>query len=135
METQSSELLGLALTAATALLGAYYLALKIRDMQSEKPDPKITYVTYTNMEKMRNELMRIITESGGELRLLRAEIREDIRLMQRQYAQSLGETRELISKNAQNISALVAQSALANQRIGELGVRVEKSQQRRQNEL
>ncbi|MDY6068912.1 MAG: hypothetical protein SPI34_04245 [Opitutales bacterium] len=126
METQSSELLGLALTAATALLGAYYLALKIRDMQSEKPDPKITYVTYTNMEKMRNELMRIITESGGELRLLRAEIREDIRLMQRQYAQSLGETRELISKNAQNISALVAQSALANQRIGELGVRVEK---------
>ncbi len=126
METQSSELLGLALTAATALLGAYYLALKIRDMQSEKPDPKITYVTYTNMEKMRNELMRIITESGGELRLLRAEIREDIRLMQRQYAQSLGETRELISKNAQNISALIAQSALANQRIGELGVRVEK---------
>ena len=126
METQSSELLGLALTAATALLGAYYLALKIRDMQSEKPDPKITYVTYTNMEKMRNELMRIITESGGELRLLRVEIREDIRLMQRQYAQSLGETRELISKNAQNISALVAQSALANQRIGELGVRVEK---------
>ena len=126
METQSSELLGLALTAATALLGAYYLALKIRDMQSEKPDPKITDVTYTNMEKVRNELMRIITESGGELRLLRAEIREDIRLMQRQYAQSLGETRELISKNAQNISALVAQSALANQRIGELGVRVEK---------
>ena len=126
METQSSELLGLALTAATVLLGAYYLALKIRDMQSEKPDPKITYVTYTNMEKMRNELMRIITESGGELRLLRAEIREDIRLMQRQYAQSLGETRELISKNAQNISALIAQSALANQRIGELGVRVEK---------
>lgn len=108
------------------MLGAYYLALKIRDMQSEKPDPKITYVTYTNMEKMRNELMRIITESGGELRLLRSEIREDIRLMQRQYAQSLGETRELISKNAQNISSLIAQSALANQRIGELGVRVEK---------
>lgn len=114
------------LTAATALLGAYYLALKIRDMQAEKPDPKITYVTYTSMEKMRNELMRIITESGGELRLLRSEIREDIRLMQRQYAQSLGETRELISKNAQNISSLIAQSALANQRIGELGVRVEK---------
>jgi len=126
MNIQSSEFLGLGLGVITAFLGAYYLILRIRDMHEEKPDPKLTYVTYAHMDKVRLELMRIIAESEQDLRVLRAEIREDTRVMQRGYTQSLMETRDLISKNAQNISSLIAQAKLANQRISELNLKVDK---------
>ena len=38
----------------------------------------------------------------------------------------LDEARELISRNAQNISSLVAQAQIAGQRIAELGVKTDR---------
>lgn len=38
----------------------------------------------------------------------------------------LDEARELISRNAQNISSLVAQAQIANQRIAELSVKTDR---------
>ena len=45
----------------TSLLGAYYLVLKIRDQLKEKPDPKLTYATREQMEKVRDEIDRIVS--------------------------------------------------------------------------
>ena len=70
--------------------------------------------------------MRTIGESLQDLRSLRAEIREETRSLQKQYARSLSETRELISRNAQNISSLIAQAQIANQRIAELSVKTDR---------
>ena len=39
---------------------------------------------------------------------------------------SLDEARELISRNSQNISSLVAQAQIANQRIAELSVKTDR---------
>lgn len=93
-------------------------------MQSR--DPNLSFVTHSHLEKLRGEFICIMSEVTHDLRTLRAEIREDTRLMQRQYGASLSEMRELISKNAQNISSLAAQVALANQRISELTVKTDK---------
>ena len=92
----------------------------------ENPDPKLTYVTHAQLDKTRAEIMRTIGESLQDLRSLRAELREETRSLQKQYARSLSETRELISRNAQNISSLIAQAQIANQRIAELSVKTDR---------
>ena len=110
----------------TSLLGVYYLILRIREYHREKPDPKLTYVTHSQMEKVRAEMMRSISEAVQDLRALRAEIREDTRALQKQYSRALSDNRDLIGKNAQNISALIAQSQTASQRISELSLKTDR---------
>ena len=110
----------------TSLLGAYYLVLKIRDLHAEKPDPKLTYATHSQMEKLRAEMMRCIADAVQDLRCLRSEIREETRSMQKHHARNIDEARELISRNAQSISSLAAQAQIANQRITELSVKTDR---------
>ncbi len=134
MNPQSPEFIGTGLMISTALLAAYYLVLKIKESHSERPDPKLTYATQAHLERTRSELMQAITEVVKDVRSLRSEIRHDIANVQTQYSQSLTETRELISKNAQNISALIAQAQLSNQRIAELNLRTDKISMRTKKE-
>ena len=126
MNIESAQYVGAGLMVLSSLLGAYYLALKVRQFHLQSRDPNLSFVTHSHLEKLRGEFIRIMSEATHDLRTLRAEIREDTRLMQRQYGASLAEMRELISKNAQNISSLAAQAALANQRISELTVKTDK---------
>ena len=126
MNIESAQYVGAGLMAASSILGAYYLALKIRQYHLCARDPDLSFVTHSHLEKLRREFIRTMSEAAREMRALRAEIREDTRSMQRQYAASLAQTRELISQNAQNISALSAQAALANQRISELALKADK---------
>lgn len=126
MEIENAPLIGTAVVILTSLLGAYYLVLRIREHNAERPDPKLTYVTHSQMDKVKAEIMRTITEAVCDLRELRAEIRDETRSLQKQYARSLVETRDLVSKNAQNISSLIAQAQIANQRIAELSVKTDR---------
>ena len=126
MDIENSTILGTAMITFTSLLGAYYLILRIREFHREKPDPKLTYVTHAQMEKVRSEMMRAISEAVQDLRALRAEIREDTRALQKQYSRALSDNRDLIGKNAQNISALIAQSQTASQRISELSLKTDR---------
>ncbi len=70
--------------------------------------------------------MEAISQAVRDVRGLRAEIRADTFAFQERHDKGLSETRELVSKNAQNISALIAQAQLANQRIGELTLKTDK---------
>ena len=126
MDIENSTVLGTAVITLTSLLGDYYLILRIREHHEERPDPKLTYVTHVQMDKLRAEMMRSISEAVQDLRSLRAEIREETRALQKQYSNNLSETRELVCKNAQNVSALVAQSQMAFQRIAELSMKTDR---------
>lgn len=126
MDMENARLLGAGVFTISSLLGAYYIVLKIRQLHKDPMDPDMTYVTHAQMDKMRSELMRCLGEAVQDLRSLRSEIREEVRCMQRQYSKSLLETRELIGKNSQNISSLVAQARIANQRICELAVKTDR---------
>ncbi len=126
MEIENARFIGAGVMVLTSLLGAYYLVLRIREFHSEKPDPKLTYVTYSHMEKVRAEMMRCVSDAVQDLRSLRAEIREETRSMHKCYSRGLDEARELISRNAQSISSLAAQAQIAGQRIAELGVKTDR---------
>lgn len=126
MDMENARIVGLGMMSLFSILGGYYLILKIREFHSEKPDPKITYVTHSQMERTRMEIMRSLGDAVQDLRTLRAEIREETRGMQKRYERSISEMRELISRNSQNISSLIAQAQIANQRIAELTLKTDK---------
>lgn len=126
MEIENTTAIGTAVVTLTSLLGAYYLILRIREHNEERPDPKLTYVTHAQMDKLRAEMMRSISEAVQDLRALRAEIREETRALQKQYSRNIGETRDLVGKNAENISALIAQAQIAGQRISELSLKTDR---------
>lgn len=126
MNIDNPEIIGTTLMSITSLLGAYYLILKIRDQLKEKPDPKLTYVTHSQMEKTKCEIVKMFTEYLQDLRSLRLEIREENKILSKYCQRSISEMRELISKNSQNISSLVAQCSSANQRIAELSVKTDR---------
>ena len=125
MEMEQSTI-GTAVVALTSVLGTYYLVLRIREHHREKPDPKLTYVTHAQMDGVRAEIMRSVSEAVRDLRSLRAEIREDTRALQKQYSRALSDNRDLIAKNAQSISALAAQAQTVAQRISELSMKTDR---------
>lgn len=126
MKFESAEEIGIGLIIVASLLSLYLLALKIWDYHKEKPDPKLTYVTHVNLERMRCELMRIITEEAEELRNIRCELRDDIKCISKTHMDSLSAVREMIARNSQDTSALSAQMQLINQRITELSIKTDK---------
>lgn len=126
MEINSAQSIGVGVMVLTSLLGAYYMILKIREHHNSLSDPSNYYVTQRHLDKLRSEIMRTISEATQDLRTLRAEIREDTRSIQRQHTKAMSEMGELISRNAQNISSLIAQARLANQRISELALKTDK---------
>lgn len=126
MNINNPEIIGTSLISITSLLGAYYLILKIREQLREKPDPKLTYVTQTQMQRMRTEIVDMFSSYLQDLRALRLEIRDENKAMQKYYQRSFSDTRDMISKNAQNISSLIAQCSSANQRISELALKTDR---------
>ena len=126
MEIENANILGVGLISLTALLGAYYLILKIRELHSVVPNPKFAYVTYSQMERVREEMLKSVADAVRDLRALRSEIREETRLLQKHYTRSLEESRELISHNAENISSLIAQMRICHQRLSELSVKTDR---------
>lgn len=126
MDISESNAVGVGFFVLISILSAYYLILKIRRHHSEIRNPDFNYITQGHLEKVRCEIMRSLSEATHDLRTLRSEIREDSRNMQRQHTKSLVEMRELIGKNAQDISALAAQMQNASQRIIELSIKTDK---------
>ena len=126
MNIDNPEIIGTSLMSLTSLLGAYYLVLKIRDQLKEKPDPKLTYATREQMEKVRDEIDRIVSAFSQDLRVLRADIRQENRALTKYWLRAMNETRQMVSSNAQNISSLIAQCSSANQRISELSLKTDR---------
>ena len=120
------EIIGTSLMSITSLLGAYYLLLKIREQLREKPDPKLTYVTHSQMDSVRGEIMKMLSDCVSDLRALRGEIRQESKSLSKYYHRSICETRDMISKNSQDISSLIAQCSSANQRISELSLKTDR---------
>ena len=110
----------------TSLLMAYYLVLRIRDYMREKPDPKLTYATRAQMDKLRAETLGMFSAFAEDLRALRREIADEARMHSKTCQRNLAQTRDMIARNAENISALIAQSASANQRISELSLKTDR---------
>ncbi|MEO0796522.1 MAG: hypothetical protein AAFX93_15235 [Verrucomicrobiota bacterium] len=93
-----NHILGLVTIGSISLLGAVLLVLRIRDHFREKPDPKLTYATQTDLRYLREEL----------------------HAHQRDTKSDIANLQRLVGENAEHIAALIAQSKFHGQRLAEL---------------
>ncbi|MGE9296377.1 MAG: hypothetical protein ACQKBV_08850 [Puniceicoccales bacterium] len=93
-----NTILGALVLGGVTLLSAALLVLRLREQLAESPDPKLTYATHDDLDKLRDEFH----EHRRETKTDHADIHR------------------LIRQNAEHIAALIAQSKFYNQRITEL---------------
>lgn len=101
---EQANTMGTALIVTLSLLSAYALLLRVREHFREHPDPKLTYATLAELDKVRLQINQ-----------LQRDIKEDFR-----------NVNALVRENAEHIAALIAQSTLYNQRLNELSVKTDR---------
>lgn len=126
MNLQNADMLGAALLVLIGLLSTYLLILRIREYFSEKPDPKLTYATLSEHNKLRDQLHQAQRETKDDLERLRAENKADHEELDRRRSQAIAGVHDLIRKNAEHISSLIAHNQIAHQRLAELSLKTDK---------
>jgi len=119
MNLDHADIVGIAFLVGMALLSGYFLLLRIKEFYSEKPDPKLTYATLAELEKIR-----------AQLHLFQRDHKADLEALDQRRSRSVAAIHELIRKNAEHIAALIAQTEMAAQRLSELTVKTERLQER-----
>jgi hypothetical protein len=115
MEIHNAQFTGAVFAAVASLLGAYALTLRIREALAEKPDPKLTYATKTEFERMRGTLESMQRDWNAAKTEMTA--RSD---------GALASVHELIRRNAEHIAVLIAQTEMFDRRITETAQRVDR---------
>lgn len=115
MDINSAQFAGSVFAAVTSLLGAYALTLKIREAFAEKPDPKLTYATKTELERTRG----LVEATQRDLNAAKSE-------MQARTDGALASVHELIRRNAEHIAVLIVQAEMFDRRITETAQRVDR---------
>lgn len=108
------------------LLSACLVLLRIREHLAEKPDPKLTYATLTELDKLRNHIQLIQRDNRIDLERIRNECRTDHTEITRRFADESRNAHSLIHKNAEHIAALIAQQQTLSQRLHELTIKTDK---------
>ena len=121
-DAPSTPDLGNAVLVTTSMLGLLLLVLKIRESFAIKPDPKFTYATIEDLDRLRNDFAQEVRENRKEHREM-----EDKRM------RSLASIHELVRDNASHIAALIATSEYCQQRIAELNIKVDRINERNQH--
>lgn len=111
--------LGNVVLACSAVLGSYVLLLKLREHFSEKPDPKITYATIEEVERLRALLYQNVRDNH-----------EQHTELDNKRSRSIAAVHELIRSNAMQISALIPVSDYHRQQIAELDVKINRLSER-----
>lgn len=106
MNQPDPTLIGTLVLGAITLLGGALLIIRLREHLAEKPDPRWTYATQRELDKLRAQFDQF----------------------QRDARTDHGGTHSLIRKNAEHIAALIAQIEFHNQRLAEFGVRLDRLQ-------
>ena len=126
MNLDHADTLGTALLVLIGLLSTYLLVLRIREYFQETPDPKLTYATLDEHHKVREHLQHIQQETKRDLENLRSENKSDHETLDRRRSQAIAGAHELIRKNAEHISSLIAHNQIAHQRLAELSLKTDK---------
>lgn len=116
MDLQNADILGVSLLVILTLLGIYTLILRIREYSKELPDPKLTYATWTELDKLRLQLKGQERDHRKDFDYIRAEIKADHNRLDRS-----------IKKNTERVSALIATQQLTQQRLNEVAYKTDKT--------
>ncbi len=108
MILENANVVGIAMLILLALLSGYFLVLRIKEYFEEKPDPKVTYATNLELEKLRQQFQQYQRDS-----------KTDFNILDERRSRSVAALHELVRKNAEHISALIARDEMFNQRLTE----------------
>lgn len=106
---------GSVFAVVASLLGAYVMTLRIREALAEKPDPKLTYATKPELERVRTSLESVQRDWNTSRSELQA--RTD---------GAMASVHELIRRNAEHIAVLIAQAEMFDRRLTETAQRVDR---------
>ncbi|WOO41174.1 hypothetical protein [Rubellicoccus peritrichatus] len=106
MSLENTQFIGSFVTVSLALISGYLLLIKLRESFKERPDPKITYATIAEVDKLRELVLQ----------------------QQRDTKADFTSAHALIHKNAEHLARLIAQSENVMQRIQELSVKTDRMQ-------
>lgn len=115
MNLNEAQFAGSVLAAVTSLMGAYLLTLRIRDFLREKPDPKLTYATKAEVDRVRDSL-------DG----LRRDLQTGCAGVQERADSAISSVQGLIRRNAEHIAVLIAQAEMFDRRLSETAKRVDR---------
>jgi hypothetical protein len=115
MDMDNAQYAGVVFAAVSSLLGAYVMTLKVRESFAEKPDPKLTYATKTELERVRTSMEVMQRDWNGARGELQA--RSD---------GAMAAVHDLIRRNAEHIAVLIAQAEMFDRRISETAQRVDR---------
>lgn len=104
MSLDHAQLVGSFVILALALLSGYLLLLRLREAFQEKPDPKTTYATLVELDKLRAQIFQHQRDTKADFAAVHA----------------------LIYKNAEHLARVIATSESANQRLHELAIKTDK---------
>lgn len=112
-------MLGLVVLVLVLFLTGFVGTLRLREYLAEKPDPKTTYASLAEVEKLRLQVSQ-----------LQRDCRTDLAALDQKRSRSMAEAHELIRKNAEHIATLIAQTQMTMQRVAELSVKTERIQEK-----
>lgn len=104
MSLDHAQLVGAFVIIMLALLSGYLLLLRLREAFQETPDPKTTYATLVELDKLRAQVFQYQRDTKADFAAVHA----------------------LIYKNAEHLARLIATSESANQRLHELALKTDK---------
>ena len=85
------------------LLGGYLIIIKIRENFREYPDPKMTYATIEEVNKLQ----------------------DNIKETQKDFKKDFIQIEQTLRKGLENTATLIAQSQIYNQRLNELNLKID----------
>jgi HAMP domain-containing protein len=115
MEDSQTQFTGAVLAAATSLMGAYLLTLRIREALAGRPDAKPAAATKAEVESLR-----------GSFAELSREVREGSASLSARSDAALATIHELVRRNAEHIAVLIAQNEMLDRRLTETVRKVER---------
>lgn len=133
IELTSPASLGTPFVIIITLLSGYLLTLRIQDYFKESPDPKLTYAHRREVNALREEIRRLERDGSAWFEALRQENKADRQLLEERFGDSLMRAQQLITTNAEQIAALIAQVQISHQRLSELSIKTDKLLERQRS--
>lgn len=126
MSFEDTHFLGSTLIVVLGLLSGYLMLLRLRDYFREYPDPKLTYATLGDHEKLSAQVSDLYREHKKELSHLREAIKCDHETLRTLHGNTAAELFEITKRNSENIARLIAHNETTRQRISELTIKTDK---------
>lgn len=128
------QMVGTVFLVILSLMSGYLMLLRVREHFKEKPDPKLTYASLGELDKLRVMFLDCQKEGKRDLENCRRESRDEIDKLSVLYNKDLSSLRRKLEQNSERIAKVRTIGEVFGQRINELSLKSDKLLEGRRNE-